>query len=111
MTPGALTISTTLAGAAATVHVAGEIDLASVGDLVDAVTKAVPPGGHVVLDLTDVGFIDSAGISGLNRCRRTVLGLEASLQLVVTRDGDVARLLGWTGLDRVLDVVLADDAA
>lgn len=111
MTPGALTISTTLAGASATVRVRGEVDLASVTDLVDAVTRSIPPGGDVELDLTEVGFIDSAGIAGLNRCRRAALGLEAALTLVVLRGGDVVRLLEWTGLDRVLDLRVIDDAA
>lgn len=108
MTPGALTISTTLSGADAVVRVAGEVDLASVGDLTDAVTKAIPPGGNVRVDLTEVGFIDSAGIAGLNRCRRAALGLEATLTIVLVRDGDVARLLTWTGLDRVLELRFVD---
>lgn len=108
MTPGALTISTTLAGADAVIRVAGEVDLASVHDLTDAVSKAIPPGGSVEIDLTDVGFIDSAGIAGLNRCRRAALGLEAALTIVLLRDGDVSRLLTWTGLDRVLTLRFVD---
>lgn len=110
MTPGALSISTTLTGADAVVRVAGEVDLASVDDLTDAVTKAIPPGGSIEVDLTAVAFIDSAGIAGLNRCRRAALGLEASLTIALVRDGEVARLLMWTGLDRVLDLRYVDAA-
>jgi anti-anti-sigma factor len=110
MNPGALTISTTLSGDTATVRVLGEIDLASVAEVVDAVTQASPPGGHLELDLRDVGFIDSAGIAGLNRCRRSALGAGTGFAVRARRDGDVARLLEWTGLHGVIDVRLDDDA-
>ena len=89
---------------AGTVRVQGEIDLVSVDRLVEAVAAATPPGGTVEVDLREVGFIDSAGVAGLNRCRRHALGQEAEVLVLCVEGSPVAKLLHWTGLSRVLDV-------
>lgn len=88
----------------ARVRVTGEVDLASVGPVVDAILEATPPGGSVVADLRGVTFIDSSGIAGLERCRRRAVALGADLEVRCLRGGAVARLLALTGMDRVLQV-------
>lgn len=86
------------------VRVQGEVDLANVEQLVEAVSAATPPGGSVQIDLREVDFIDSAGVAGLNRCRRQALRVGAGVVVLCAAGSPVARLLQWTGLARVLDV-------
>ena len=86
------------------VRVHGEVDLDTVHQLVDAVAASTPRGGRVELDLREVGFIDSAGVAGLNRCRRQAARLDAAVVVVCIDGSPVDKLLQWTGLSRVLDV-------
>ncbi len=86
------------------VRVHGEVDLDTVEQLVDAVAKTIPTGGRVEIDLREVGFIDSAGVAGLNRCRRQALRVECAVTVLCIEGSPVAKLLNWTGLGRVLDV-------
>ncbi len=86
------------------VRVSGEVDLDTVGQLVEAVTASTPEGGTIEVDLRAVGFIDSAGVAGLNRCRRQALRVDADVVVLCVEGGPVAKLLQWTGLTRVLDV-------
>lgn len=86
------------------VRVQGEVDLDTVEQLVEAVAAAMPPGGRVEIDLRDVGFIDSAGVAGLNRCRREAARVGTDVTVLCVEGGPVAKLLHWTGLARVLDV-------
>lgn len=99
-----LDIESHVRNATGVVRVQGEIDLDNVEQLVEAVLAATPPGGSVEIDLREVGFIDSAGVAGLNRCRRQALRVEADIMVVCLASSPVARLLQWTGLARVLDV-------
>ena len=43
----------------------GEIDMSNAGRFRDALSRAAPEGGRFVVDLTDVGYLDSAGINAL----------------------------------------------
>jgi anti-anti-sigma factor len=88
----------------ARVCVAGEVDLSSVGPVVDAVLQATPPSGRLEVDLRGVTFIDSSGMAGLERCRRRAVALGADLVVRCITGGAVCRLLGLTGMDRVLQV-------
>jgi len=99
-----LDIESHVRGDAGTVRVRGEVDLDTVGQLVEAVTAATPPGGRVEVDLRAVDFIDSAGVAGLNRCRRQALRVDTDVTVLCEEGSAVAKLLHWTGLARVLDV-------
>ncbi len=100
----ALDIESHVRNGTGVVRVQGEVDLDTVEQLVDAVSAATPPGGRIEVDLREVGFIDSAGVAGLNRCRRHALRLEADVSVLCLEGSPVAKLLHWTGLARVLDV-------
>ena len=67
----ALSLSTSRDEDTVTVHVAGDLDLATVAEL-DRVTLGAVTGdaGTVVIDLAGVTFIDSAGINTLLKSRR-----------------------------------------
>ena len=82
----------------------GEIDLATV-DLLDmAVANALQDElNHVVIDMTQVSFMDSTGIrSLLTNSERTN---EAGGKLaIVLSGGPVARTLSVTGVDALLNI-------
>ena len=80
----------------------GEVDSDVSTRLRDALEEAVR-SGPVLLDLSGVTFLDSAGLSALLRARR--VGAELGHRFVVTGvQPPVMRVLAATGLHRVLDL-------
>lgn len=108
MTSGQLKIDSSVEPDATTLRIVGEVDLATVDTLVDAVQRALPPKGTLVLDLVGVEFMDSAGVAAVNRCRRLAGATESTLTLRCRAGGPVAQLVSWTGLDSVVDVDVVD---
>jgi anti-sigma B factor antagonist len=96
-----LKIRTTREGTTATVAVAGEIDLSSVGDLRKAVTDACPDCDRMRLDLSEVEFIDSTGLGGLLELRSTLRARDVTLE-IVAGDGPVRQAVEITGLGELL---------
>lgn len=80
----------------------GELDLASTGDVWEAVRAELEVGaGPVVLDLQAVTFIDSIGVKLLLDVRKLAADLGRPLSFV--RPSEFARrVLRLTGVDRVL---------
>ena len=68
-----------------TVHIIGELDLASRDLLAAALREAARPGHDLVIDCTRLDFIDAAGISLLVRAAR-MIG-EGQLRLTNVRAG------------------------
>lgn len=106
MGAGELQIETRQLEATTVIEVRGEVDLATVGELVRTAEQAVPRDSTLELDLRAVDFMDSAGVAAVNRIRRLTLEHETTLVLRCTVGGPVAQLVEWTGLDRVIDVRL-----
>ena len=81
----------------------GEIDSASVdafrAEVDQAVAGAAGDGGRAVLDFSDVGFIDSTGLSVLVEALRSEQGVQVT---IVNARPHIQRLLRITGLDRAL---------
>jgi anti-anti-sigma factor len=79
--------------------VAGEVDMVGVPSLVEAIRTAITrPGAALVeIDLTDVTFLDSAGIAALVQGRGVADGAGVRLR-VVAADGMVRRVLEVTGV-------------
>jgi anti-anti-sigma factor len=99
--PGALcepfSVTATFEGAGcAVVAVVGDIDLATVGILVECCETALRAGGVLVVDLTGVTFCSGAGLRTLHRLRR---GAELAAVPVawVVRSPRMWRLLRETG--------------
>jgi anti-sigma B factor antagonist len=88
------------------VHVAGELDLLTAPDLDDELTKAraeATPPRLLVVDLTDLTFMGSVGLSILITHDR--LCREADVELrVVAGNRTIARTITQTGLDDTLTV-------
>ena len=66
----------------ARLHVSGELDAHSAPEFAEAFEPSVAAGAAVEVDLTEVSFIDSSGLSALIKARQRVL--EAGGSLVVS---------------------------
>ena len=90
------------------VAVVGDVDAASVGTVRAGVDEAVGAGARtVVLDLSGVALLASAGMSLLLEVDESLRGRGCVLRLVTGPVRSVRRPLTITGLDRVL--TLHDD--
>jgi anti-sigma B factor antagonist len=89
----------------------GEIDMSATPRLstVLAIVHA-KPAGHVVLDLTDVSFIDSTALGTIVKAATRLEEAGTALSIVVP-EGPVRRLLEVTNLTRRLRLYATRDAA
>lgn len=86
----------------ALVSVSGELDLHTAGCLEARIEEADTVGaGTVLVDLSEISFIDSSALEVLVRESKRLEGRGHSLVLV-TNDPRTRRILEVTGLDRVL---------
>ena len=82
--------------------VSGEIDLGTVGELRDALVRAGESGApEVLVDLSDVDFMDSTGLSALVIAHRS-MGADARWLVIICPPGPARRALEVSGLDGVL---------
>ncbi|MFB6887974.1 STAS domain-containing protein [Kitasatospora sp. NPDC056327] len=99
--PSGLTVTVDDTPGALTVHVAGELDYDTSGELLDAVTgrlaRGVAPSGGVRLDFAGLTWIDSSGLSALIVIHRRAGEAGAALHLD-NRPGVMERALHLTGL-------------
>jgi anti-sigma B factor antagonist len=87
-------------------RVVGEIDMSNAGELATALTDATPNEAlGIVLDLSDIDYVDSAGIHLLYRLRESLRARGQSLTLVVPAHSAVLDALRLAGIERNLDVV------
>jgi anti-sigma B factor antagonist len=89
----------------------GEIDVYSAPALKDAVTDLLGPDHPaVIVDLTDVGFLDSTGLGALVAARTSAT--DAQVRLLVVSDRDrILKLFRITGLDGVFEIYATVDEA
>jgi anti-anti-sigma factor len=87
------------------VFLRGELDLSGIDRARDAITQAeAMPGGLLVLDLSELDFIDSTGLEVLLRAARRAH--DTGRRLIVQRPSRyVRRLLELTAIDQSLDIV------
>lgn len=93
------------------IAVAGEVDIATAETLDAEITQVLAGGAtHLVLDLSEVAFLDSTGlgvlVKGLKRAREA----GGSLAVVVTAER-IAKVFRITGLDAVMPLHADLDAA
>jgi anti-sigma B factor antagonist len=91
----------------------GSLDLATAPTVRAALTDAAGDANRdLIVDLTQIEFLDSTGLGALIGAHRRATEHNGSLRLVVT-EGPIARLLNITGLLRVFSVYhsLADALA
>ena len=89
----------------------GPLDLGTVGEL-DRLTHSEIEAGHhrVVVDLANVAFCDSTGVSALLRAHRAATSREGWLRIAGISD-QVRRVLQGTNVDRILRLFPTADAA
>ncbi len=85
------------------VAVSGEVDVDSAAALRDGLTDLLESGDSIVVDLTNVDFLDSTGLGALVAARTTAAERGALLPLVCTRQR-VLKLFTITGLDGVFQI-------
>jgi anti-sigma B factor antagonist len=90
----------------ALVAVSGELDLASVDELRTVLRTAAPRSPSVVVDVSDVSFIDSTALAALLRSNDE-LSSNGVQMVMACPPGSVRRLLTMTSLDDRL--ILAPD--
>jgi anti-anti-sigma factor len=87
-------------------RLSGEIDLSNVDQLATALSPEVHEGNHLVLDCSDLGFIDSTGMAALlSICKGLGVSGRLTLRMVPTPVAKAAHVLG---LDRVPNLELTD---
>lgn len=87
-------------------RVTGEIDMSNATDLRTAITEATPNDAlGVVLDLSDVDYIDSAGIHLLYRLGESLRNRGQTLRVVIPPNSAASDALSLAGIKRHVDVV------
>jgi anti-sigma B factor antagonist len=99
-----LSISHRGAGEAIVVTVVGEVDVLTAPRLLAAVSDALERAGSgpVVVDLSEVSFLGSAGLAALVEAALAAERRQEPLRVVVDHTRPVIRPLEATGLDQVL---------
>ena len=92
-------------------EVEGEIDMATAPKLRERLLAAVNDGAHrVVVDLSEVAFVDSTGLGVLIGALKRVRLHDGDLRIVCTQRG-VRKVFDITGLDQVFGLYDALDDA
>jgi anti-sigma B factor antagonist len=85
--------------------VSGELDMAAARSFEETLLDAVSSDGPVILDLTDVTFIDSTAIGAMIAVRRHAERKRGGLAIVCKPDSEIERTLLYTGLDAAFEIV------
>lgn len=92
--------------------VTGEVDLSNARQICDAVGEATPNTAvGVVLDLSRVDYLDSAGIHLIYRLRENLQARGQKLMLAIPADSPVQDSLRLAGVTQYLPIAASVDAA
>jgi anti-sigma B factor antagonist len=82
------------------VRLVGEIDLSNAGEVGGAIRSRVPNHARaLVLDLSEVRYVDSSGLAVLFDLRRRLVSRRQELRVVVPRESHILRVLELVDLD------------
>jgi anti-sigma B factor antagonist len=99
-----LEISSEHIGEVCVLHLAGEVDVYTAPQLKEALVEHIESGcDDILVDLNDVGFIDSSGLGVLVGGLRRVKERSGSIRLVCKRES-ILKIFRITGLDKVFPV-------
>lgn len=106
-----LTVATTERDEVTIVTVTGEVDVYTAPQLRTALEERIAAGHTaLIVDLQDVGFLDSTGLGVLVGRLKAVKKVDGWLRVVCSNER-ILRLFGITGLDRVIPIHDSVDAA
>ena len=93
-------------------HLKGELDIAGATGLGDSINDAVPTSARgLVVDCTDLDFIDSSGIAMLFGLARRLGSRRQELRVVAREGKPVARVLEIVEFDRAAPIHATLDEA
>jgi anti-sigma B factor antagonist len=99
-----LTLASREAQGRTVVSVGGEVDVYSAPGLDDQLTGLIDAGhSRIVVDLSDVEFLDSTGLGVIVKALKRIREHEGSLDLVVS-DERIFKVFRITGLDAVIPI-------
>lgn len=105
-----MSVETIEDGAWPLVKAGGEIDLSNIDELRSACDAAIARSPKAfVIDLTDISYIDSAGVAVVISAYRRVSKAGGVLAIVRPTSTAVRRVLDLIGLQSLPSVVVADD--
>jgi len=88
----------------AIVALQGEVDIYSAPHFKETLIKSIDAGAkHIVVDLSDVTFIDSTALGVLVSGAKRVRPQNGTLD-IVCRDENITRIFEITGLDRIFGI-------
>jgi anti-sigma B factor antagonist len=88
------------------IAVRGELDLATAPQLEEALMPCLHDGGHAILDLRGLEFMDSTGVRVVVAAHLAAQEHGGRFSLVRTEpEGTIGRVLEISGLDGVLELV------
>jgi anti-sigma B factor antagonist len=104
--PDDFSVDITADGGDVVVAVRGELDVLTAPFLWEQMEPSLARvTGKLILDFTELGFIDSMGLGVIVRAQSRMRGEQPERQVVVRHPNAHARkVLEITGLDRILDV-------
>ena len=110
-TKGCLT-STSPCGGWTVLSVEGEVDLYTAPAVREAAIGAMEAGAdHLLLDLTEVPFMDSSGLGVIVACLKRLRELGGDLAVVSPPSSPPTKLLSLTGLDHAIPTHATVDEA
>jgi anti-sigma B factor antagonist len=86
------------------VQVRGELDISTSPQLDEALRREIDAGKRVVVDLSEIAFIDSTGLNTLITALRASSSNGAGLMVSPSLPAQVQRVLEVTGLNEVLPI-------
>jgi anti-sigma B factor antagonist len=93
------------------VSVSGEVDVYSAPELKESLAKLRQSGARsIVVDLTEVAFLDSTGLGALVEARAATTEAGGSLSIVCNQER-ILKLFTITGLDSVFSIHKSVDEA
>lgn len=108
---GALRLEVGADGEAAQIRAAGELDMSSVVALEREFERLAGTNGHaIVLDLSEITFVDSTGLECLIRIARRSEDLGGRLEMRPPQQEDVVYVFELTGIERVLPIADPESA-
>ncbi|MDQ2750686.1 MAG: STAS domain-containing protein [Actinomycetota bacterium] len=106
-----LSVSQQSVGEYPVLEVRGEVDVYSAPALADGLTTLLDSGTKaVIVDLTEVGFLDSTGLGVLVAARSNAADAGRALPIACDRER-ILKLFKITGLDAVFDIYPSVHAA